>query len=198
MSNKVLFDQLRKINGTLTQLQVDTLNELLATTNESIFYDLFGIVETKNMNISSIGKDLIKEFEGLRLSAYDDGVGVWTIGYGTTIYPNKVKVKRGDACTKEQAETYLSNDLKAFEATVNSSVTVSLTQNQYDALVSITYNIGSGAFKNSTLLRKLNAGDYKGAADQFLVWNKGTIGGKKVVIKGLDNRRHKERNLFLK
>ena len=143
---------------------------------------------------SKIGIDLISSFEDTKLKAYDDGIGVLTIGIGTTIYPNGVKVKKGDVCTLEQAKSYFANDLKRFEKTVNDSVKVDLTQNQFDALVSLTYNIGSTAFKNSTLLKKLNAKDYQGAADQFLVWNKG--GGK--VMKGLVRRREAERALFTK
>lgn len=145
-------------------------------------------------SISKTGIDLISSFEGIRLNAYDDGVGVWTIGIGTTVYPNGVKVKKGDKCTLDQAKEYFAHDLKSFEKTVNDSVKVPLSQNQFDALVSLSYNIGSGAFKNSTLLKKLNAKDYAGAADQFLRWNKG--GGK--VMKGLVRRREAERALFLK
>ncbi|WP_338149530.1 lysozyme [Acinetobacter higginsii] len=143
---------------------------------------------------SNVGLDLIASFEGTKLKAYDDGVGVWTIGIGTTVYPNGVKVKKGDSCTLDQAKTYFAHDLKRFEASVNNLVKVPLSQNQFDALVSLTYNIGSTAFKNSTLLKKLNAKDYAGAADQFLRWNKG--GGK--VLKGLVRRREAERALFLK
>ncbi|NUG50169.1 lysozyme [Acinetobacter lactucae] len=143
---------------------------------------------------SNAGIDLISSFEGVRLKAYDDGVGVWTIGIGTTIYPNGVKVKKGDTCTLEQAKSFFTHDLKRFESSVNSLVKVPLSQNQFDALVSLSYNIGSGAFKNSTLLKKLNAKDYSGAAEQFLVWNKAD--GK--VMKGLVRRREAERALFLK
>lgn len=145
------------------------------------------------MKISNTGINLICGFEGLRLKAYDDGVGVWTIGYGTTVI-NGVKVKKGDTCTIEQAKSYMAQDLKKFESAVNTAVKVPLNQNQFDALVSLTYNIGTGAFKDSTLLKKLNAKDYKGAAAQFDRWNKG--GGK--VMQGLVNRRAKERNLFEK
>ncbi len=146
------------------------------------------------MNTSSNGTSLIKEFEGFMASAYLCPADVWTIGIGTTVYPNGTKVKKGDKCTQEQAMEYLQHDLRSFEKTVNDSVKAPLTQNQFDALVSLAYNIGSTAFKNSTLLKKLNAKDYLGAADQFLVWNKG--GGK--VLKGLVRRREVERALFLK
>ena len=146
------------------------------------------------MKTSSNGTSLIKEFEGFMASAYLCPAKVWTIGIGTTVYPNGLKVKKGDKCTQEQALEYLQHDLKSFEKTVNDLVKVPLSQNQFDALVSLSYNIGSGAFKNSTLLKKLNANDYAGAADQFPRWNKG--GGK--VLKGLVRRRNAERALFLK
>lgn len=145
-------------------------------------------------NLSDNGMKLLEQFEGLRLEAYLDSAGIATIGFGTIKYPNGNKVKLGDKITKAQAKQYKLHDLKEFESTVNTSVKVPLTQNQYDALVSLSYNIGSSAFKNSTLLKKLNSGDYKGAAEQFLAWIK--AGGKKV--QGLVNRREAERNLFLK
>ena len=144
-------------------------------------------------NLSDNGMSLLEQFEGLRLEAYLDSAGIATIGWGSIKYPNGNKVKLGDKITKAQAKEYKLHDLKEFESTVNTSVKVHLTQNQYDALVSISYNIGSNAFKNSTLLKKLNSGDYKGAAEQFLAWNK--AGGKKV--QGLVNRREAERKLFL-
>lgn len=145
------------------------------------------------MKTSNSGIDLICSFEGLRLKAYDDGVGVWTIGYGTTVI-NGVTVKKGDTCTADQAKSYMAQDLKKFESAVNTAVKVPLNQNQFDALVSLTYNIGIGAFKDSTLLKKLNAKDYKGAAEQFPRWNRG--GGR--VLNGLIKRRKIEMELFLK
>lgn len=137
--------------------------------------------------------DTIKEHEGLRLVAYLDSVGVWTIGYGDT-GPDVVK---GLTITKEEAEKRLRKRLVEFEGYINTYVKVPLKQHQFDALVSLVYNIGPANFKTSTLLKKLNAGDYVGAADQFLVWNKGRVDGKLVVIKGLANRRAKERKQFL-
>ena len=145
------------------------------------------------MKIGNKGISLIKEFEGLRLRAYDDGVGVWTIGIGTIRYPNGKRVQKGDVITEAQAEEYLRHDLNTFEKVINDVVKVPLTQNQYDAIVSLTYNIGAAAFSRSTLLKRLNNKDYKGAADQFLVWNK--AGGK--VMRGLIRRREAERALFL-
>jgi len=146
------------------------------------------------MKTSNMGLNLIKGFEGKRLSAYDDGVGIWTIGFGTIKYPNGIRVKKGDTCTEQQAENYLRNDLAKFETAINKLVKVPLAQNQFDALASFTYNLGETNLANSTLLRKLNKGDYQGAADQFLVWNK--AGSK--VMKGLVRRREAERALFLK
>lgn len=150
--------------------------------------------DKQKYSLSDNGMKLLEQFEGLRLEAYLDSANIATIGWGSIKYPNGNKVKLGDKITKAQAKEYKLHDLKEFESTVNTSVKVPLTQNQYDALVSLSYNIGSGAFKNSTLLKKLNSGDYKGAAEQFLVWNK--VNSKKV--QGLVNRREAERNLFLK
>ena len=191
---KQIFDFLRKISGgTLTQKQVDAANQVIATATDSVVTDMLGLA-IDQMAVSPFGVDLICSFEGKRLTAYDDGVGVWTIGSGTTVYPNGIKVKKGDTCTEAQAKTYMAHDLKKFEATVNKAVTVQLNQNQFDALVSLAYNIGTNAFSKSTLVKKLNANDIRGAADQFDVWV--NAGGKRM--QGLVNRRSKEKQLFLK
>lgn len=190
---KQIFDFLRKISGgSLTQKQVDAADKLIATAYDDVT-SMLGIA-TDEMHVSSRGIDLICNFEGKRLVAYDDGVGVWTIGFGTTIYPNGIKVKKGDVCTEAQAKAYMAHDLKKFELAVNNAVTVPLNQNQFDALVSLAYNIGTNAFKNSTLVKMLNAGDIRGAANQFDVWIK--AGSKRM--QGLVNRRAKEKALFLK
>lgn len=190
---KHIFDFLRKISGgKLTQKQVDAADRLIATAYDDL-NDVLGIA-IDEMHVSPSGVDLICNFEGLRLKAYDDGVGVWTIGFGTTKYPNGIRVKKGDTCTLDQAKAYMQNDLKSFEQTVNNTVKVPLNQNQFDALVSLAYNIGSTAFKNSTLVKRLNEGNYKAAANQFNVWV--NAGGKRM--QGLVNRRAAERTLFLK
>ena len=190
---KQIFDFLRKISGgSLTQKQVDAADKLIATAYDDVT-SMLGIT-LDEMHVSPSGIDLICNFEGKRLMAYDDGVGVWTIGFGTTIYPNGIKVKKGDVCTEAQAKAYMAYDLKKFELAVNNTVNVSLNQNQFDALVSLAYNIGTNAFKNSTLVKKLNAGDIRGAANQFDVWVK--AGGKRM--QGLVNRRAKEKALFLR
>ena len=191
MNSKIIFDYLRKLSGgVLTQAQVIATDKLLSIDFDAV-KNMLGIPES--MSVSNKGVDLICEFEGKRLVAYDDGVGVWTIGFGTIKYPNGVRVKKGDTCTLDQAKEYMRHDLIEFEHTVNSSVKVPLNQNQFDALVSLAYNIGSNAFKSSTLVKKLNTGDYHGAADQFNVWVNG--GGKRM--QGLVNRRDREKLLFL-
>ena len=190
---KQIFDFLRKISGgKLTQKQVEAADKLIATAYDDVAGMLGIAIDV--MSTSQNGINLISSFEGCELKAYLCPAKVWTIGFGTTVYPNGVKVKKGDSCTLEQAKQFKAHDLKRFEKTVNDLVKVPLTQNQFDALVSLTYNIGTGAFEKSTLLKKLNAGDYQGAADQFTVWNKG--GGK--VLQGLVNRRAKEKEVFLR
>ncbi len=190
---KQIFDYLRKISGgTLTQKQVDAANQVIAKTSAATVSDMWGLA-IDQMVVSLFGVDLICGFEGKRLTAYDDGVGVWTIGFGTTVYPNGMKVKKGDTCTEAQAKAYMAHDLKKFETAVNNAVTVPLSQNQFDALVSLAYNIGTNAFSKSTLMKKLNANDIRGAADQFDVWV--NAGGKRM--QGLVNRRAKEKALFL-
>lgn len=140
------------------------------------------------MQISQAGIEAIKDYEGVRLKAYDDGVGVWTIGVG------HIKgVKPGDSITMDQVDEYLREDLQEAEAAVNSSVKVPLNQGQFDALVSFVFNLGAGAFRGSTLLKKLNAKDYDGAADEILRWNR--AGGR--VLPGLVKRRISERIMFL-
>lgn len=189
---KMIFDKLRELcGGRLTQKQVDAADQLIATASDTVA-DMLGVTVDLVKQISAEGINLICSFEGLELKAYLDSANIWTIGYGTIIR-NGVKVKKGDTCTIEQAKAYMASDLKSFEAAVN-KVKVPLNQNQFDALVSLTYNIGVNAFANSTLLKKLNAQDYKGAAAQFDVWNK--VKGK--VVQGLLNRRAKERKLFEK
>ena len=134
-------------------------------------------------------KEIIKQSEGLRLEAYLCPAGVLTIGYGHT----GSDVREGSRVSREEAENLLTRDLERFEKDILKMVKVELTQNQFDALVSFTYNVGSGALKTSTLLKKLNAGNYMEAADEFLKWTK--AGGKELP--GLVKRRRTERALFL-
>ncbi|GKX63846.1 hypothetical protein SOASR032_24150 [Pragia fontium] len=142
------------------------------------------------MQISSAGINHIKSFEGCELKAYPDpGTGgiPWTIGYGHT-----KGVKRGDVIDKAEAERLLKCDLAQFEQDVTRLVKVPLTQNQFDALVSFAFNAGVMALSTSTLLKKLNASDYAGAAGQFDRW---VYAGKKRLA-GLERRRRVERRMF--
>ncbi|HDT4040805.1 TPA: lysozyme [Enterobacter kobei] len=145
------------------------------------------------MQTSDKGIALIKQFEGCKLTAYQDSVGVWTIGYGWTQPVDGKPIRAGMTIKQETAERLLKTGLVSYESDVSRLVKVGLTQGKFDALVSFTYNLGARSLSTSTLLRKLNAGDYAGAADEFLRWNK--AGGK--VLNGLTRRREAERSLFL-
>lgn len=145
------------------------------------------------MQTSDKGIALIKEFEGCKLTAYQDSVGVWTIGYGWTQPVDGKTIRAGMTIKQETAERLLKTGLVSYESDVSRLVKVGLTQGQFDALVAFTYNLGARSLSTSTLLRKLNAGDYTGAAAEFMSWNK--AGGK--ALKGLTRRREAERALFL-
>ena len=134
------------------------------------------------------GLTLIRKYEGCKLNAYLCSAGVWTIGWGRT-----KGVKKGDTCSQAQADAWLNEEYDAFEAQVLKHVKVPLTANQLGALVSFSYNVGTGALASSTLLKLLNSKNYKGAAEQFSRWNKAA--GK--ILAGLTKRRTSERALFL-
>ncbi len=144
--------------------------------------------DTSRGKINANGLRILKSFEGLRLEAYLDAVGVWTIGYGTT-----ADVVPGMQISQAQAEAFLKRDLATFEAAIANTVTVPLTDDQFSALVSFIYNIGATEFAGSTLLQLLNQKDYLEAADQLLRWNKGGT----QELPGLTRRRQAERALFL-
>lgn len=146
------------------------------------------------MNISKKGIEFIIAFEGIRTTPYLCSANVATIGVGTTIYPNGVKVTMKDKqITLEQAKEYLLHDLKKFEEGVNKLIKVKLNQNQFDALVSFAYNCGLANLKSSTLLKLVNAMPTSEAIfNQFLRWNK--AGGKE--INGLTRRRKAEAELY--
>lgn len=148
------------------------------------------------MQISQNGIDLIKQFEGFVPKAYKDAVGVWTIGYGTTKINGK-PVTPNMTCTEKEATQWLINDANRFLSIVEPYIKVDLNQNQIDAIASFIYNVGPNAFLNSTLLKKLNAGDFDGAANEFLKWTKATKNGVPVVLPGLVRRRTAEQTLFL-
>ena len=144
------------------------------------------------MKTSDKGIEFIRGVEGERLDVYLDTAGIPTIGVGHVI-------KKGEPnhISSEQSTAYLVADVKTAEEAVNKLVKIQLTQNQFDALVSFTFNLGEPALAGSTLLKMLNGNDVQAAANQFSRWNKNRQKGRLVENKGLTNRRAKEANLFL-
>ncbi len=143
-------------------------------------------ISVRRVNKATI--DLIKSFEGCKLTPYKDIVGVWTVGWGSTrgVGPNTLPI------SQEEADKRFMKDLEMFEGGVNVMLKVEVTDNQFGALVSFAYNLGLHNLGMSTLLRKLNCGDFDGASAQFLVWDR--AGGK--VVPGLARRRATEQALF--
>lgn len=145
------------------------------------------------MRISKQGLDLIKSFEGLRLKAYQDSKGVWTIGWGHT-----KNVHPGDVITREQAERFIRDDFAWVERTLNADLVAGrdkplVTQNEFDALCSLVFNIGSDAYLDSTVRRKIKQGDKMAAARAFKMW----VYSNHKFVQGLANRRADEVRLFL-
>ena len=210
MTNSEFFDWLRSMQDDkkLTQNEVDTVNALLsntdATTLKNWLMDINNWSDTSGMTLSKKGLDIIKQFEGFRSEPYRDSVGVWTIGYGNTYYPSGKKVSASDKHLTEYEASKLKLDIinKDFSPSVNLLLKKEIeqgkiTQNMFDALISLIYNIGVGAFSSSSVLRNIKKGDMRAAADSFLLWDKATIGGRKQRLAGLTKRRNKERELFL-
>lgn len=160
--------------------------------------------------------DLIKSFEGIpdgdpstvNIDPYLCPAGVWTIGWGHALLDGGKQLKGAEnrararalyagGITRQQAETLLAADLIPRAASVTSLLKVKLDDGAFGALIALVFNIGAANFASSTLLKKLNAGDFEGAADQFLVWNKARVNGVLTELKGLTRRRQAERALFL-
>jgi lysozyme len=141
-----------------------------------------------NLTYSANGLSLTEQFEGFRLTAYQDQVGVWTIGYGHT----GPDVTPGQTITMAEAQALLAQDVSSATGCVNTVVAVKLTQQEFDALVDFVFNLGTGAFKGSTMLRDLNGEDFTSAAAQFDFWDR--AGG--AVVAGLLRRRQAEAALF--
>ena len=144
------------------------------------------------MKTSPSGLELIKEFEGLRLKAYKCPAAVWTVGFGHTSAAGDPVVTSGLVITKAEAEEILKCDLVQYEDAVRKLVKVVLTQSQFDALVSFTYNVGEAQFSRSTLLKRVNAGRFNEVPAEFMKWTKG--GGKELP--GLVRRRRAEVKLW--
>ena len=152
------------------------------------------IASTPRVSAATI--NLVKTHEGFSAKAYIDTSGLPVIGYGQTFVRGK-RVKMGQWITKAEADRELARELYHIQRKVKSSVKVRLTPNQLGALTSLAYNAGMRVITNSTLARKLNAGNYAGAANEFVRWNKANKGGKLVPFAGLTRRRQAERQLFL-
>lgn len=155
------------------------------------FFEQFPEIEIKVSN-------LIKKYEGLQLKAYLCPSSIPTIGFGSIYnYAEKRRVKLGDQITLEQAELFLRREIIEKAERVIKLVEVELTENQLAALVSFTYNVGTGAFSKSTMLKLINSRSFEEAANQFSRWIYGNQGGKKIVLNGLKRRREEEKELFL-
>ncbi len=144
------------------------------------------------MQVNKTGLDLIKRFEGVRLKAYQDVAGIWTIGYG-----HIKNVIAGMTISAQKAEEFLKEDLEEVEHALSKLIKVDVNENEFSALASLVFNIGAGAFKNSTTLRLLNKDDRVPAADAIELWNKAKVNGKLTRVEGLAKRRAAEKGLFL-
>lgn len=147
------------------------------------------------MDMSRKGLEFLRQREASRNQAYQDNVGVWTIGVGHTAAAGPPKPVRGMRISDEEITAILAHDLVQYEDAVEKAIKVPMKQNEFDAMVSLCFNIGTGAFSKSSVVRWCNTGNKRKAADSFLLWNKG--GRPRRVIKGLTNRRNLERTMFL-
>lgn len=191
MTNQEFYTQLRALYGSIKQAQVDNLNHILASSfRQNLIAGLFG--DQSTMRLSEAGIKFIQTWEGLELKAYRDSKGLPTIGIGTTRYPDGTKVQMGDSCTEAQAYEWFRFDIARFEAFINRVIKISLNQNQFDALISLVYNIGETNFTEGTVDDKLNANQIEAALQAWLKYV--YSGGRK--IDGLANRRIAEVKLF--
>ena len=210
MTHEEFFSWLRSMQDDkrLTQDEVNTANDVLAIVDAERLKDwLISIndwkentVKTWQMSLSDNGINQIKHFESFVSKPYLDAVKVWTIGYGNTYYSDGRKVTAKDKPLTEKEAAKLKLDIinKDFAPAINLMLeheikSGKISQNMFDALVSLAYNIGTGALAGSSIIRKLKAGDKLGAANAFRLYNKS--GGQ--VLKGLVNRREEERKIFL-
>ena len=221
-NDKAFFGWLRQQQADkhLSQNMVDGANELLALmTHDELKQALTKVMglatqdnqaqpSTATLQLSAKGIEQINQFEGFKSKPYLDSVGKATIGYGTTYYVNadgsrKAVTLNDTPITQEQAhaikQAVINHD---FAPAVNlmfadEIANGKISQNQFDALISLAYNIGIKGLKGSSVYRNIKNGDFKAAADSFLAWNKGRVNGQLTVLKGLTNRRAKERELFL-
>ena len=214
MDKTELFEWVRSNQPTksLTQPQVNAVDNMLVTMSIEEVADSIAKLNgwglsksSKDMKLSKRGIDLMKRYEGFSSAPYVDMVGVSTIGYGNTYYPDRRKVRLSDPHLTEEQAAKLSMDIinldfspavnKIFKQEIASG---KLNQNMFDALVSLAYNIGVNALANSnSITGNIKKGNYSAAADGFLLWNKGRVNGVLKPINGLTRRRKEERELFL-
>lgn len=210
LTEKEFFDWMRsqQADKRLTQIMVNGANELLALTEpealKAVLMQVNGWSDGKQMQLSARGMALLNEFEGFRSKPYRDSVGKPTIGWGTTYYPDGREVTMNDKpVTRTEAarikQVVLNQD---FSPAVNMMFADEIergeiTQNMFDALICLVYNIGVAGLKASSIYRNIKAGRYSAAADSFLLYNKGRIDGRLEYIEGLAIRRAKEKALFL-
>lgn len=197
-----------KIDGDFGGGSLRAVQNLIDNTDKAV--DILSKPDTDlkpvgELKLSKRGADLMKRYEGFSSAPYIDMVGVTTIGYGNTYYPDRRKVKMTDKYLTEPQAAQLAMDIinldfapavnKIFKDEIASG---KLNQNMFDALVSLAYNIGTSALANSnSVTGNIKKGNYKAAADGFLQWNKGRVNGKLQAINGLTRRRREERELFL-
>lgn len=197
-----------KIDGDFGGGSLRAVQSLIDNTDKAV--DILSKPDTDlkpvgELKLSKRGADLMKRYEGFSSAPYIDMVGVTTIGYGNTYYPDRRKVRMTDKPLTEAEASQLAMDIinldfapavnKIFKDEIASG---ELNQNMFDALVSLAYNIGVSALANSnSVTGNIKKGNYKAAADGFLQWNKGRVNGKLQAINGLTRRRREERELFL-
>lgn len=170
-------------------LSVLILTIFLAAAGPSATAEMISVpaaADAGTYRINDAGLEIIKDAEGLRLTAYEE-TGTLRIGYGRAVEPGGPTT-----ITETEAAAYLREDVRAVEAEVATALTRPVTANQFSAMVSLAYNIGTGAFRRSSIVRKFNAGDMAGAGDAFLLYVK--AGG--VVNEQLKSRREQERALY--
>lgn len=189
-SDKAIFDIARAIDedGKLDQFEVGLIQKGIAAASAGS-----GVARGAGRQIGAAGLDLIKKFEGLRLKAYVCPAGVLTIGYGST----GPHVKPGMVITEAEADRLLNEDLDRFEEAVE-RYAGRATQNQFDAMVSLAFNIGIANFRKSSVLRAHVVKSFKIAADAFALWNKAKVNGRLTELPGLTRRRAEEARLYRK
>ena len=191
--------------GTIAYEQPDTVKDIqLQRLDNSLAANLRNLENTTPLipitppvePVSMAAVDLIKEFEGFESQAYIDTDGTPVIGYGLSRIEGKA-VQIGDLISTQDADSALDNQLQVIQKELDKAINVNLSDRQLGAIASLSFNVGVDFIEDSTLVKKVNAGDYSGAADEFLRWDKANVGGKLVQLPGLARRRQAERQLFL-